>query len=108
MTSLLAVEHGRLHHDGQAQLPLVDLLLALLAPGTVRLGILSPEGQVVGGHLFDGLKFFIDRPLSCVFSLTRRNKHLSELFIHFLQAGDFWPLNQTSRTHYNFYAKLLI
>ena len=50
MTSLLAVEHGRLHHDGQAQLALVDLLLALLAAGAVGLGVLRPERQVVGGH----------------------------------------------------------
>ena len=32
---LLAVEHGGLHHHGQPQLCLVDLLLALLAAGAV-------------------------------------------------------------------------
>ena len=47
---LFSVEHGRLHHDREAQLPLVDLLLALLAAGAVRLGVLRPERQVVGGH----------------------------------------------------------
>ena len=50
MESLFPVEHGRLHHDREAQLPLVDLLLALLAAGAVRLGVLRPERQVVGGH----------------------------------------------------------